>query len=152
MGMLSTCYPTICLGSSFGSWDRDLAGGWLLPNDLLSLLLSPEETLGKEVAPGGLWDTLSQRPCTQRPCCYTSLHAKDLIALELSCIPHCLSPQALIAERGEPWSSCASTPTTLRRVPVAAAVPPGRVRHCTGVQAAAAAVTGSSTLLAGCFC
>lgn len=29
---------------SSGSWDRDLTGGWLLPNDLLRLLLSPEET------------------------------------------------------------------------------------------------------------
>lgn len=54
VGMLSTCYPAICLGSSSGSWDRALTGGWLLPKDLFSLLLSPEETVGKGVATGGL--------------------------------------------------------------------------------------------------
>lgn len=41
-------------GSWLGSWDRDLTGAWLLPNRLFSLLLSPEETLGKGVGRGGL--------------------------------------------------------------------------------------------------
>lgn len=54
VGMLSTCYPATCLRSSSGSWDRALAGGGLLLNDLFSLLLSPGETLGKGVATGRL--------------------------------------------------------------------------------------------------
>lgn len=54
VGMLRACYPAICLGSSSGSWDRDLAGGWLLPHYLLSLLCSLGETLGKGGATGEL--------------------------------------------------------------------------------------------------
>lgn len=139
--MLSTCYPAISLGSSSGSWDRDLAGGWLLPNRLFSLLLCLGETSGKGGATGELWGILSQERY-----CYVSLHPKDLTALEFNCIPSCLPSQAVIPEWGEAWAALASSwrdyPSALVTlgIPVAGAVPPGRAFYCSGIQASAVEV------------
>lgn len=144
VGMLSTCYPAICCGSSSGSWDRDLAGGWLL--------CSLGETLGKGGATGEVYNI-------QEGYCYVSLRLKYLTASEFNCIPSCLPSQVVIPEWGELWAALVSYwcdyPSglvTLSGIPVAAAVPPGRAFDCSGIQASAGEGTVNSSLLTSYFC